>query len=44
MHSFNDKLKSDRNQGLFDSINFIGLKTLRNLFHHHTELLHQIKP
>jgi hypothetical protein len=44
LHSFNDKLKSDRNQDLFDSINFVGLKALRNLFHHHTELLHQIKP
>jgi len=43
LHSFNEKLKSEKSEDLYDSVNFIGLKALRNLFHHHTELLHQIK-
>lgn len=43
LHSFNDKLKFERNEDLFGSVSFVGLKALRNLFHHHAELLHQIK-
>lgn len=43
LHSFNDKFRSANMGSLFDSTNFIALKALRNLFHHETELLHEIK-
>jgi hypothetical protein len=42
LHSFSDKLKRYRKGGLHDSPNFIGLKALRNLFHHEAELLSKI--
>lgn len=42
LHSFSDKLKRHRKGGLHDSPNFIGLKALRNLFHHEAELLSKI--
>lgn len=42
LHSFSDKLKRHRTSGLHDSPNFIGLKALRNLFHHEAELLSKI--
>ena len=42
LHSFSDKLKRHRRRGLHDSANFIGLKALRNLFHHEAELLSKI--
>lgn len=42
LHSFSDKLKRHRKGGLHDSTNFIGLKALRNLFHHEAELLSKI--
>ncbi|UXS01176.1 hypothetical protein [Agrobacterium tumefaciens] len=42
LHSFSDKLKRHRKDGLHDSPNFIGLKALRNLFHHEAELLSKI--
>lgn len=42
LHSFSDKLKRHRPGGLHDSANFIGLKALRNLFHHEAELLSRI--
>ncbi|MRH98750.1 hypothetical protein [Agrobacterium tumefaciens] len=41
LHSFNDKLPKESK--LFHSPNFVGLKALRNLFHHHDELLHKVK-
>ncbi|MBB4443495.1 MULTISPECIES: hypothetical protein [Rhizobium] len=41
LHSFNDKLPKESR--MFDSWNFVGLKALRNLFHHHEELLHKVK-
>lgn len=42
LHSFSDKLKRHRKGGLHDSPSFIGLKALRNLFHHEAELLSKI--
>ncbi|XUY28055.1 hypothetical protein RMR21_006830 [Agrobacterium sp. rho-8.1] len=42
LHSFSDKLKRYRKGGLHDSPSFIGLKALRNLFHHEAELLSKI--
>lgn len=41
LRSFNDKLPKDKR--LFGSPEFIGLKALRNLFHHYEELLAEIK-
>lgn len=41
IHSFNDKLPKEYR--LFDSREFVGLKALRNLFHHHKELLADVK-
>ncbi|MCK1683796.1 hypothetical protein IVA87_31490 [Bradyrhizobium sp. 147] len=43
LHSFNDKLRKAGKGSLFGSSNFMALKALRNLFHHETELLHEIK-
>jgi hypothetical protein len=43
LHGLSDKLQKDVGQNLFSSENFIALKALRNLFHHHTELIHEIK-
>jgi hypothetical protein len=43
LHSLNDKLQKDVGRNLFDSANFIALKALRNLFHHHVELKHEVK-
>lgn len=43
LHSFNDKLRVHKKEGLFESMNFVGLKALRNLFHHEAELLSKIK-
>lgn len=42
LHSFNDKLGSYKKRGLLDSANFVGLKALRNLFHHEVELLSKV--
>jgi hypothetical protein len=43
LHSFNDKIRNIGAGDLFSSQNFVGLKALRNLFHHEAELLHDIK-
>ena len=43
LHGLNDKLQKDVGRNLFASSNFIALKALRNLFHHHVELVHNIK-
>lgn len=40
MHSLNDKMNKYCSTSLFGSQNFIALKALRNLFHHHAELVH----
>ncbi len=42
LHSFSDKLNRHRKGGLHGSPNFIGLKALRNLFHHEAELLSKV--
>ncbi|MCA0254999.1 MAG: hypothetical protein LCH47_00165 [Proteobacteria bacterium] len=42
LHSFSDKLGRHRKGGLHSSKSFIGLKALRNLFHHEAELLNKI--
>src|SRR5438128_1992128 len=42
LHSFSDKLSGHRKRGLLDSPSFIGLKALRNLFHHEAELLSKV--
>ncbi len=43
LHGLNDKLKKGIGQDLFGSANFVALKALRNLFHHQTELIHEVK-
>jgi hypothetical protein len=43
LHGLSDKLQKDVGQNLFGSANFIALKALRNLFHHHAELIHDVK-
>jgi hypothetical protein len=43
LHSFNDKLRKSVKDGLFGSVEFVALKSLRNLFHHEAELLHEVK-
>jgi hypothetical protein len=43
LHGLNDKLQKEVRRNLFGSANFIALKALRNLFHHHTELIHEVK-
>jgi hypothetical protein len=43
LHGLSDKLQKDLGRNLFGSANFIALKALRNLFHHHTELIHEVK-
>lgn len=43
LHGLNDKLKKEAGRDLFGSANFVALKALRNLFHHHVELVHEIK-
>lgn len=42
LHSFSDKLGRHMKGGLHSSKSFIGLKALRNLFHHEAELLSKI--
>lgn len=43
LYGLNDKLKKQAGRDLFGSANFLALKALRNLFHHHVELVHEIK-
>lgn len=43
LHGLNDKLHKEVGRNLFGSANFIALKALRNLFHHHSELIHEVK-
>jgi hypothetical protein len=43
LHSLNDKLGKAGKANLFGSSNFLALKALRNLFHHETELVHEIR-
>ncbi|MGF3027386.1 hypothetical protein ACQVP2_31830 [Methylobacterium aquaticum] len=43
MHSLNDKLRKASSTTLFASQSFIGLKALRNLFHHEGELIHEVR-
>ncbi len=43
LHSLNDKFDKSKMRNLFGSRNFTALKALRNLFHHKTELLHEVK-
>ncbi|MDI4232496.1 hypothetical protein OZ411_06680 [Bradyrhizobium sp. Arg237L] len=43
LHSLNDRLQKEVGRNFFASSNFIALKALRNLFHHHTELIHEVK-
>lgn len=43
LHGLQDKLQKDAGRHLFASGNFIALKALRNLFHHQTELIHDIR-
>lgn len=42
LHSLNDRMRVV-SANLFGSPNFVGLKALRNLFHHHTELIHRVR-
>lgn len=43
IHSLNDKLKKLGKEDLFGSAPFAALRAFRNLFHHQSELLHEIK-
>jgi hypothetical protein len=43
LHSFNDKLDRSKTGNLYGSAEFLALKSLRNLFHHETELLHEVR-
>lgn len=43
LHSLNDRLQKEVGHNFFGSANFIALKALRNLFHHQTELIHEVK-
>ncbi|MCW5704979.1 MAG: hypothetical protein KIT82_20655 [Bradyrhizobium sp.] len=43
LYGLNDKLKKQAGRDLFGSANFLALKALRNLFHHHVEPVHEIK-
>jgi hypothetical protein len=43
LHSFHDKFRKATGRNLFESANFQALKALRNLFHHHDELLNRVK-
>lgn len=42
-HSFNDRLKVDAGVTLLQIPEFVALKALRNLFHHHQELRHVVR-
>lgn len=42
-HSLNDKLNNSINENFFDSDEFIAIKALRNLFHHHCEVVSKLK-
>ena len=43
LHSFNDKLTKSNKGSLFGSADFVALKSLRNLFHHEAELVHEVR-
>lgn len=43
LHSFNDKLNKSKKGSLFGSADFVALKSLRNLFHHEAELVHEVR-
>lgn len=43
MHSLNDRLQKTCSTSLFASQSFMGLKALRNLFHHEDELIHEVR-
>ncbi|PIK71363.1 hypothetical protein CS379_19730 [Methylobacterium frigidaeris] len=43
MHSLNDRMRAACSTRLFGSRSFIGLKALRNLFHHEVELIHEVR-
>jgi hypothetical protein len=43
LHSFNDKLSKSKKGSLFGSADFVALKSLRNLFHHESELVHEVR-
>lgn len=43
MHSLNDRLRKATGRSFLDIEEFVALKALRNLFHHHEELLYEVK-
>lgn len=43
MHSLSDRLKRDHDVDLLGFDEFLALKCLRNYFHHHAEVRHQLK-
>jgi hypothetical protein len=43
LHSFHDKFQKATGLNFFESAKFLALKALRNLFHHHDELLNRVK-
>src|SRR6185369_6318581 len=43
IHSLNDKLRKSTGEHFFECFEFIALKALRNLFHHETELINEVR-
>lgn len=43
LYSLNDRMRKECSADLLESQNFVALKALRNLFHQHTELLHEVR-
>jgi len=43
IHSLNDKLKNETGENFFECNEFVALKALRNLFHHETELVNEVR-
>jgi hypothetical protein len=43
IHSLNDRLRKEVQANFFNCPEFICLKALRNLFHHETELIHDVR-
>ena len=43
LHSLNDKMIKEHKNNFFDLKEFVALQTLRNLFHHQSELLNDVR-
>jgi hypothetical protein len=43
IHSLNDRIRKETRSDFFGCNEFVALKALRNLFHHETELIHEVR-